>query len=170
MKERAKAITRHGNPLTLVGNEIHVGDKAPDAILLDNDLKPVKISDYKGKVVVLSVAPSLDTPICDMQTRRFNTEAAKLGQVSILTVSMDLPFAQKRWCGAAGIYSVKTVSDHRTAAFGEAYGLLIKELRLLARAVMVIDKEGIIRYYQLVKEIGNEPDYEAVLAAVKKIG
>ncbi|MFH1103170.1 MAG: thiol peroxidase [Pseudomonadota bacterium] len=169
MKERTNAITLHGNPLTLTGNDIRVGDKAPDAILLDNDLKPVKISDYKGKIVVLSVVPSLDTPVCDMQTRRFNTEAAKLENVSILTISMDLPFAQKRWCGAAGIDKVKTLSDHRTATFGEAYGLLIKELRLLARAVLVIDREGVIRYHQLVKEVGKEPDYEAVLAAVKKI-
>ncbi|MEW5910426.1 MAG: thiol peroxidase [Thermodesulfobacteriota bacterium] len=169
MKERKNAVTLHGNPLTLIGNEIHIGDKAPDASFLDNNLKPVKISDYKGKVVVLSVVPSLDTPICDMQTRRFNSEAASLGKVAILTVSMDLPFAQKRWCGAAGIDKVQTVSDHRDGAFGEAYGLLIKELRLLARAVLVIDSHGTIRYYQLVREVGQEPDYTAVLNALKSI-
>jgi thiol peroxidase len=167
MKERHNAVTLNGNPLTLVGNEIHVGSLAPDAVLLDNNMKPVKISDYRGKIIVLSIVPSLDTPVCDMQTRRFNKEAGTLGDAAILTISMDLPFAQKRWCGAAGIDKVKTLSDYLHAAFGETYGLLIKELRLLARAVLIIDREGIIRYYQLVKEVGQEPDYESVLKALK---
>ena len=135
MTERKGAVTLRGNPLTLVGNEVKVGAKAPDVELLDNDLKPVKISSFKGKVAVVSSVPSLDTPTCDMETRRFNTEAAGLGDnVVILTVSTDLPFAQKRWCGAAGVDKVKTLSDHREAAFGKSYGVLIKELRLLARA------------------------------------
>jgi thiol peroxidase len=137
---------------------------------LNNELKPVALSDYKGKVVVISSVPSLDTPTCDMQTRRFNSEAANMGDdVVILTVSMDLPFAQSRWCGAAGVEQVVTLSDHRQAAFGEAYGLLIKELRLLGRAVLVLDREGVVRYCQLVKEVSEEPDYEAALAAVKEL-
>lgn len=170
MSERTNAITLHGNPLTLMGNEIRMGEVAPDTELLDNDLKAVKLSDYHGKIVILSVVPSLDTPTCDMQTRRFNSEAAKLSDdVAILTVSMDLPFAQKRWCGAAGVDQVTTLSDHRTAVFGQAFGLLIKELRLLARAVLVLDREGVIRYFQLVKEVGDEPDYAAALDAVKAL-
>jgi thiol peroxidase len=170
MQERAQAVTLQGNPLTLVGQEITMGNPAPDATLLSNELKPVALSDYRGKVVVISSVPSLDTPTCDMQTRRFNSEAANLGDdVVILTVSMDLPFAQSRWCGAAGVEQVITLSDHREAAFGEAYGLLIKELRLLGRAVTVLDREGVVRYYQLVKEVSEEPDYEAALAAVKEL-
>lgn len=170
MKERTGAITMKGNPLTLVGDEIAEGVAAPDAELLANDLSPVKISDYKGKVCVISAVPSLDTPVCDVQTRRFNAEAGKLGDdVVVLTVSMDLPFAQKRWCGAQGIDKVITLSDHKTAAFGEKYGILIKELRLLARAVFVVDREGAIRYVQLVKEVATEPDYESVLKAVQSV-
>jgi thiol peroxidase len=170
MEERQGAVTLRGNPLTLVGKEIKTGVKAPDVELLDNDLKPVKVSDFKGKVVVLSAVPSLDTPTCDMETRRFNTEAAKLGDnVVILTVSTDLPFAQKRWCGAAGVDKVKTLSDHREAAFGQAYGVLIKELRLLARSIFVTDKNGVIQYVQHVKEVAQEPDYAAVMAAVQKL-
>jgi thiol peroxidase len=163
-------VTMHGNPLHLLGQEVAVGQAAPDVQLLANDLSPVKISDYKGKVVILSVVPSLDTPTCDLQTRRFNSEAAGLGGgVAILTVSMDLPFAQARWCGAAGVEAVKTLSDHREAAFGLAYGLLIKELRLLARAVLVLDSQGKITYIQRVKELSKEPNYDEVLAAVKKV-
>ncbi|WP_054029961.1 thiol peroxidase [Desulfatitalea tepidiphila] len=170
MDARPNAVTLHGNPLTLLGSEIKIGQKLPDAELLNNDLKPVRLSDYKGKIVVVSVVPSLDTPVCDMQTRRFNSEAANLSQdVTILTISMDLPFAQKRWCGAAGVDRVTTLSDHRAAAFGEAAGLLIKELRLLARAVLVVDREGVVRYYQLVKEVGEEPNYDTALSAVKEL-
>ncbi|MCB2225408.1 MAG: thiol peroxidase [Desulfarculaceae bacterium] len=168
MSERNGAVTMHGNPLTLVGAEVKVGDIAPDVTLAANDLSPVNISDYKGKVVVLSAVPSLDTPTCDLETRRFNSEAAGLGDdVAILTISMDLPFAQARWCGAAGVEAVKTLSDYKEAAFGEAYGLLIKELRLLARCVLVLDREQKITYIQLVKELSEEPNYEEVLAAVK---
>ncbi|HUT36865.1 MAG TPA: thiol peroxidase [Planctomycetota bacterium] len=170
MTERTGAITIHGNPLTLVGPELKVGDRAPDFTALDNALNPVKLSSFRGKVVVLASVPSLDTPTCDIETRRFNEEAASLGKdVAVLTVSMDLPFAQKRWCGAAGVENVQTLSDHRDAAFGTAYGVLIKELRLLARAVFVVDKAGIVQHVQLVKEVANEPDYTPVLAAVRKL-
>ena len=159
-----------GNPLTLTGTEVSVGDTAPDVTLANNDLQPVRISDWKGKVVVIASVPSLDTPVCDMETRRFNTEATGLGDdVVILTVSMDLPFAQKRWCGDKGVENVITLSDHKEAAFGEAYGVLIKELRLLARAVFVLDREGVIQYQEQVKEIAEEPDYNAAIEAVKKL-
>ncbi|MGD9125127.1 MAG: thiol peroxidase [Desulfarculaceae bacterium] len=169
MGERKGLITMQGNPLTLIGQEVKQGDKAPDFNALDNDLNPKSLSDYQGKVVVISSVPSLDTPVCDLQTRRFNSEAAGLGpEVAILTLSMDLPFAQKRWCGAAGVDQLTTLSDHRDAAFGQAYGLLIKELRLLARAVMVVDKKGEIRYLELVGELTQEPDYEAALQAVRE--
>ena len=168
MTERPGAITLHGNPLTLTGNEVAVGNPAPEFELLDNDLNPVKLSDYRGKVCIISAVPSLDTPTCDVETRRFNTEAAELGpDIAILTVSLDLPFAQKRWCGAAGVDKVVTLSDHRNAEFGESYGVLIKELRLLARAIFVVDKQGVLRYTQLVKEVGDEPDYGAVLEAAR---
>jgi thiol peroxidase len=168
VKERTDLVTMKGNALTLLGTEVKVGDKAPDFAALDTDLSPVKFSSYRGKVCILSSVPSLDTPVCDLETRRFNEEAGKLGEnVVVLTVSMDLPFAQKRWCGAAGVTRVKTLSDHRDASFGMAYGVLIKELRLLARAVFVVDREGTIRYVQLVKEVANEPDYDLVLKAVR---
>ena len=170
MAERNGAVTMRGNPLTLIGSELNVGDAAPDIEVVDNDLTPVKLSNYKGKVCIVSTVPSLDTPVCDMETRRFNQEAANLGDDTvILTISTDLPFAQKRWCGAAGVEQVVTLSDHRDAAFGNAYGVLIKELRLLARAVFVIDKQGVVRYVQLVKEIAEEPDYDAVIAAAKEL-
>ena len=170
MAERPGVITKKGNPLTLVGQEVNVGDLAPDFEVIANDLSPFKFSTLKGTVCVISAVPSLDTPTCDIETRRFNAEAAKLGpDVAILTISMDLPFAQKRWCGAAGVDRVKTYSDHREAAFGMAYGVLIKELRLLARAVFVVDKTGTLRYMQLVKEVSNEPNYDEVLKAVGQL-
>jgi len=170
MEERSAAVTMHGNPLTLVGRALNVGDPAPDLELLDNDLNPVKLSSFQGKVCVISAVPSLDTPVCDMETRRFNETAGKLGDnVVILTVSMDLPFAQKRWCGAAGVESVITLSDHRDAAFGTAFGVLIKELRLLGRSIFVLDRKGTVQYIQHVKELSEEPDYDAVIEAVRKI-
>jgi thiol peroxidase len=170
MEERTGIITMKGNPLTLIGKEVKVGDPAPDFEVLDNDLSPVKLSSFRGKVCVISSVPSLDTPVCDMETRKFNQEAGKLNaDVQILTISMDLPFAQKRWCGAAGVDKVVTLSDHRNASFGTAYGVLIKELRLLARCVFVVDREGIIRYIQMVKEITEEPDYEAIMDAVNNL-
>ncbi len=165
-----RTVNMRGNPLTLVGEELKVGAKAPDFEVLNNDLQPVKLSSYKGKICIISSVPSLDTPICDIQTRRFNTEAASLSNdVVILTLSVDLPFAQKRWCGAAGVDKVITLSDHRDTSFGNAFGVLIKELRLLARAVFVIDKQGIVRHAQIVGEIATEPDYDAALNAVKQL-
>ena len=170
MRERDGIVTMKGNPITLMGTEPQVGDKAPDFVAIDNDLSPVSFDSFRGKVCIVSSVPSLDTPVCDMETRRFNDEAGRLeDDVEILTISMDLPFAQKRWCGAAGVDKVQTLSDHRDAAFGQAYGVLIKGLRLLARAVFVVDKEGTIRYMELVKEIASEPDYESVLTAVKEL-
>ncbi|WP_449243838.1 thiol peroxidase [Desulfobacca acetoxidans] len=170
MTERQGIITIHGNPLTLLGDEIKVGSLAPDCELLDNDLHPVKLSFYRDKVLVLASVPSLDTPVCDFESRRFNDEAAGLGEaVQVVVVSMDLPFAQKRWCGAAGAARLQTLSDHRQADFGAAYGVLIKELRLLARAVFIVDREGIVQYVQLVPEVAAEPDYEAVLRALNSI-
>ena len=170
MKIQDTEITFQGNPLTLIGTAVHKGDKAPEFTVLGNDMKPVTLSDFKGKTLIISSVPSLDTPVCDAETRRFNKEASGFkGIVDILTVSMDLPFAQARWCGAAGIDSVQTASDHRDASFGNAYGVLIKELRLLARKVFIIDKEGVVRYEQLVKEVAEEPDYEAILKALKEI-
>ena len=170
MTERAGIVTIHSNPLTLVGEEVKVGAAAPDAELLDNDLNAVKLSSFKGKVLVVASVPSLDTPVCDLETRRFNDEAANLGpDIEMLTISMDLPFAQKRWCGAAGVKRLRTLSDHREAAFGTAYGVLIKELRLLARAVFIVDRTGTLQYTQMVKEVTNEPNYEEVLQALGKI-
>jgi len=170
MNERKRAITFEGQPLTLLGEEIRLNQTAPDATVLDNTLNPVGVSDFRGKIVIVSSVPSLDTPVCDAQTRRFNVEAAALGDdVKILTISMDLPFAQARWCGMTGVDAVKTLSDHRDAAFGRAYGVLIKELRLLARAVFVVDRSGIIRHVQVVAEITDEPDYEAALRAVREL-
>jgi len=168
MNERHGPVTFKGTPLTLVGDVPDVGQPAPDFAALDNDLKQVRLSDLRGKVVLIASVPSLDTSVCDTETRRFNEAAGGLGpDVIVLTVSMDLPFAQKRWCGAAGVKAVRTVSDHYEAAFGKAYGVLIKELRLLARAVFVVDAEGTLTYSQLVREMTDQPDYEAALAAAK---
>lgn len=170
MKERTGIITMKGNPLTLVGNEVKVDDVAPDFIVLGNDLSPVKFSSFRGKICIVSSVPSLDTPVCDTETRRFNEEVGRLGSnIIILTISMDLPFAQKRWCAAAGVDKVRTLSDYRDASFGTSYGVLIKELRLLARAVFLIDSKGIIRYIELVKELTKEPDYETILMTLKKL-
>ena len=168
MRERKGVITMKGNALTLVGNEVKVGEPAQDFEVIANDMSSVKLSSFKGKVCIICSVPSLDTSVCDIETRRFNEEAGKLGSdVVVLTISMDLPFAQKRWCGAAGVKYVQTLSDYRDASFGKAFGILIKELRLLARAVFVIDSKGIVRYIQIVPEIASEPDYEAALDAVK---
>jgi thiol peroxidase len=168
MNERTGIITFKGNGLTLQGTPVEKGGKAPDFTVLANDLSPRTLADYKGKVLILSSVPSLDTPVCDVETRRFNQEAADLGDdVKVLTVSADLPFAQARWCGAAGIDAVETLSDHKDLAFGNAYGVVIKELRLLARAVFVVNRDGVITYQQLVSEVTSEPDYEAAIAAAK---
>ena len=170
MEERSAAVSMHGNPLTLIGKELSVGDSAPELEVLDNDLNPIKLSSFQGKVCVISSVPSLDTPVCDMETRRFNEAAGQLGDdVVILTVSVDLPFAQKRWCGAAGVENVVTLSDHRDTVFGTAFGVLIKELRLLGRSIFILDRNGIIQYIQNVKELSEEPNYDAVLEAVQKL-
>ncbi len=170
MIKRENVVTFMGNPLTLLGLEVSEGMAAPDFSVVNNDLGPVTLADCAGKVTVISAVPSLDTPICDMETRRFNQEAQALGDgVKVLTVSMDLPFAQKRWCGNAGVANVQTVSDYQTASFGQAYGVLIDGLRLLARAIFVVDTAGKIAYVQVVPELTHEPDYDAVLDAVKKL-
>lgn len=170
MAERTNMITMKGRKLTLLGSEVRVGQKAPDFEVVANDLSTVKFSSFSGKVCIITSVPSLDTSVCDTMTRRFNQEAAAVGKdVTVLTISMDLPFAQKRWCGAAGIENVQTLSDHRDVSFGKAFGVLIKELRLLARAVFVIDRESILRHIQIVPELTNEPDYGLVLDMVKQL-
>lgn len=171
MTERTGIVTLKGNPITLVGAEIQVGRPAPDVELVANDLSAVKLSSLnRGKLLILTSVPSLDTSVCDTEIRRFNLEAGKLGNdVAVLAVSMDLPFAQSRWCGAAGAQHVQTLSDHRDAAFGKTYGVLIKDLRLLARTVFVVDKQGIVRYAEFVKEVSSEPNYEAALDAARRL-
>ncbi len=166
--ERFGAVTFKGKPQTVLGEPLQVGSKAPDFTLVANDLSPVTLQDSAGKVRLISVVPSLDTGICDAQTRRFNQEAASLGEnVVILTVSADLPFAQKRWCGAAGVDQVQTLSDHRDMNFGLAYGTYVKELRLEQRAIFVVDRNDQITYVEYVPEIAQHPDYEAAIAAVR---
>lgn len=161
--ERTGAVTLKGNPMTLVGPELHIGDKAPDFEAVDSTMKPVNLGATGQKVRIFSVVPSLDTPVCDAQTKRFNDEAAKLPDLEIYTVSMDLPFGQKRWCNDFGIDKVKMLSDHRNASFGMAYGTLIKELRIESRAIFVVDKKGMIQHVEYVKEVADHPDYEAAL-------
>ena len=168
-EERVGAVTFKELPVTLLGPELKVGDQAPDFTVLANDLAPITLQDSKGTVRIISVVPSIDTGVCDQQTRRFNEEATNLPEgVEILTISVDLPFAQKRWCGAAGIDRVKTYSDHRDLSFGQSYGVAIKELRLLARAVFVVDSNDKITYVEYVSEVTNHPDYEAPILAAKK--
>ncbi len=168
--ERKGVVTFAGKPLTLTGDEVKVGDKAPDFKAVDKDLSEVKLSDFAGKVKIISVTPSLDTPVCDLQARKFEEEAGALGdKVSVINISMDLPFAIARFCAGAGIKNIRTLSDHRDASFGNAYGVLIKELRLLSRSVFVIDRSDVIRYIELVPEITNEPDFDKVIAEAKKL-
>jgi len=163
-------VTMKGQPVTLTGEQLNVGDKAPDFTASNTDLQPVRLSDFNGKIMLISSVPSLDTPVCDRETRRFNEEAAAFGdEVQVLTVSMDLPFAQKRWCAGAGIENLATLSDHRAAEFGQKYGVLMKDARLLARAIFIVDADGKIRYKQLVNEVTNEPDYDEVLAALRAL-
>lgn len=170
MNKRNNVVTFQGNPLTLLGPEIAVGMPAPDFTVVKNDLSPATLADLKGEVTIISVVPSLDTGVCDMQTRRFNQEAEALGaKVKVLTVSMDLPFAQARWCGSAGVKNVQTVSDYQTASFGTAYGVLIEGLRLLARAIFVVNAKGVITHVEIVPEMTREPDYAAALDAAKKL-
>jgi len=165
--ERAGATTLRGNPLTVLGPALKPGEKAPDFKAVDDSLKDVNLAGTGSGVRIFSVVPSLDTPVCDAQTKRFNEEAGKLPDVQIYTFSMDLPFAQKRWCGAYGVDHVKMVSDHRDGSFGEAYGTLIKDLRIMSRAIFVVDKNNVIRHAEYVKEVADHPDYEAALAAAR---
>jgi thiol peroxidase len=166
--ERKGLVTIQGNPLTLVGNELKIGDRAPDFQVLSKELAAVSLVDFKGKIKVISVTPSLDTPVCDLQIRRFNQEASGLSdKVVVLNISMDLPFAISRFCTAAGIDKVVALSDHRDASFGMNYGVLIQELRLLARAIFVIDTDDFIRYMEIVPEITSPPDYDKAIQAIK---
>jgi thiol peroxidase len=167
--ERPAATTLKGNPLTLVGPELKTGDKAPDFECVDTGLQPVSLAGTGKTVRIFSVVPSLDTPVCDMQTKRFNDEAAKLKGVDIYTISMDLPFAQKRWCGAFGIDRIKMISDHKSGSFGEHYGTLIKELRIESRAIFVVDKDNTLKHVEYVKEVSEHPNYDAALSAVKQL-
>ncbi|MBD8975596.1 thiol peroxidase [Veillonella magna] len=168
MEKRTGIITFVGNPMTLVGKEVKVGDKAPDFTLLDNGLAVKTLKDYEGKVKIFSVVPSLDTGVCDAQTRWFNQNATALSDdVVVLTVSMDLPFAQKRWCGAAGVENVVTLSDHKDASFGTNYGFLIEELRLLTRGIVVVDKNDKVTYVEYVPEVTNAVNFDAAVEAAK---
>ena len=162
-------ITFAGDPLTLLGNEIKVGDAAPDFNAVGQGLSPVKLSDFAGKVVVIAVYPSVDTSVCAAQNRRFNAEANNLNDVVVLSVSCDLPFAQSRFCAAEGLNNIKTISDHKDLEFGQKYGFWIKELRLLARGTVVIDKKGEVKYVEYVPEVTHEPDYEAAMNVVKNL-
>ena len=167
---RTSAITLKGNPKDVIGPELKVGDTAPDFEAVDTSLKIVNLAGTGDGVRIFSVVPSLDTPVCDMQTKRFNEEAAALPHVKIFTLSMDLPFAMKRWCGAMGVDNLVMLSDHRSGSFGAAYGTLIEDLRIHARAIFVIDAANIIRHVEYVGEVGNHPDYDAALAAARALG
>jgi thiol peroxidase len=169
MSENSVKITFAGNPLTLLGKEIKIGEKAPDFTAVGPGLSPVKLSDFTGKVIVIAVYPSIDTSVCASQNRRFNAEANNLKDVVVLSVSCDLPFAQSRFCAAEGLENIKTLSDHKDLEFGEKYGFWIKELRLLARGTVVIDQTGIVRFVEYVSEVTHEPDYEAALKVVKAL-
>ena len=170
MEKRTGVVTFAGNPIALLGKEVKVGDKAPAFTLLDNGLGEKTLADYAGKVKVISVVPSLDTGVCDAQTRWFNQNVSKLGEnVVVLTVSVDLPFAQKRWCGAAGIDQVETLSDHRDLSFGENYGFILEGLRLLSRGIVVIDKDNVIRYVEYVPEVTSAVNFDAAEAATKAL-
>ncbi len=165
----ARTVTLKGNPMAVAGPELKVGDRAPDFHVVDYNLKPVSLADTGNNVRIFSVIPSLDTPVCDAQTKRFNDEAAKLPGVGIYTVSVDLPFAQKRYCNAFAIDRVKMLSDHRDGSFGTSYGTLIPDLRIESRALFVIDQQGIVRHVEYVKEVGEHPNYEPALAAARSL-
>ncbi len=169
MKESSVKVTFAGNPLTLLGNEIKVGDKAPEFIAVGAGLAPVKLSDFAGKTIIISAYPSVDTSVCAAQNRRFNAEVNHMKDVVVLSVSCDLPFAQSRFCAAEGLDSIITISDHKDLDFGEKYGFVIKELRLLARGTVVIDKSGIVRYVEYVSEVTKEPDYDSALTIIKTL-
>ncbi|MFB3776565.1 MAG: thiol peroxidase [Bryobacteraceae bacterium] len=167
--ERQGAVTLKGNALTLIGPELKKGDRAPEFDVVDTNLAAVNLQQTGKSVRIISVVPSLDTPVCDAQTKRFNDEIAKLPGVEVLTVSMDLPFAQKRWCGAFGVDRVKMLSDHKNGSFGAAYGTLIKELRIESRAIFVVDKDNILQHVEYVKEVTDHPDYDAALKAARSL-
>jgi thiol peroxidase len=169
MQESSVKITFAGNPLTLLGNEIKVGDRAPEFTAVGAGLAPFKLSDVAGNTVVIAIYPSIDTGVCAAQNRRFNSEANQLKDVVVLSISCDLPFAQSRFCAAEGLENIKTISDHKDLEFGQKYGFWIKELRLLARGTVVIDKSGVVRYVEYVSEVTHEPNYEAALAVVKSL-
>ena len=163
-----RTTTFKGDPLVLVGPELKAGDQAPDFELTGNDLSAVSLSQTSG-TRIFSVVPSLDTPVCDQQTRRFNEEAAGIGDITIYTVSSDLPFAQSRWCGAAGVDKVTTLSDHKTGKFGESWGTMIRDWRIQSRAVFVVDGDNTVRYAEYVPEVAEHPNYDGVLAAAKSV-
>jgi len=167
MKKRT--IAMRGIPITVIGEPLAVGDAAPDFTLLDNDFNPVSLRDFGDKVKLISIVPSLDTGVCDFQTRRFNQELSALEGAAVITVSVDLPFAQKRWCGSAGLENAITLSDYLNVEFGKAYGVLIEEKRLLARAVLVLDRQNRVTYAEYLDEVSKHPDYEQALAAVKAL-
>jgi len=170
MTEREGAVNLKGNPKTLVGDEVSVGSPAPAFSVKGQDLSDITLDSFSGKVLIIVTVPSLDTPVCDIETKRFNEEAGKLGDdVEVLVVSLDMPFAQKRWCGLNDATNIKTGSDYMDHSFGTAYGVRIKEVGFLARAVFVIDKDGTVKHAQLVPEVAEEPDYDAVLAAAKEL-
>ncbi len=167
--ERAAATTLRGNPFTLIGPELKAGDKAPDFEVVSDAMQPVNLEKTGQAVRIFSVVPSLDTPVCDAQTKRFNEEAVQLPGIEIYTISMDLPFAQKRWCGNFGVDKIKMLSDHRDGSFGEHYGTLIKELRIESRAIFVVDKDNTIQHAEYVKEVADHPDYESALRVARSL-
>lgn len=169
MEKRSNIVTFKGKAVTLVGPEIRPGTAAPDFTGLSTALAPVKLSDSTGKVRIISVVPSVDTPVCDMQTRHFNEDASKLKEVLVLSISVDLPFALAKYCAAQGIENVQTLSDHKDLDFGLKYGFVIEELRLLSRGIVVVDQAGIVRYVEYVKEVANQPDYDKAIAEAKKL-
>lgn len=170
MQDLEIQVTMKGNPVTLYGYDVQVGESAPNCTLTAVDLSAFELGSLKGKKVILSVVPSLDTATCDLQTKRFNEEASKLGEnVKVITISMDLPFAQSRWCGQTNSDQIITLSDYKDASFGQSYGVLIKDARLLTRAIFIVDEEGILQYKQIVPEIVDEPNYDEALEALAKL-
>ncbi len=168
VQERANAVTLKGNPMTLMGTPVRPGQKAPDFTVLANDMSPVTLASTAGKTRIFLSVPSLDTPVCDTEVKTFSKRAGEVPNTEIIVVSVDLPFAQKRWCGTAGVTNVTTGSDHRDTSFGLAYGVLIKEIRLLARAAFVVNAAGEVTYVELVPEVGEQPKFDAVLQAAKE--
>ncbi len=167
-QERANAVTLKGNPMTLVGPALRVGQKAPDFTVLAQDMSPITLASTGSRARIFLSVPSLDTPVCDLEAKTFAKRAGELGDTQILVVSVDLPFAQKRWCAAEGVTQLRTGSDHRETSFGLAYGVLIKEIRLLARAAFVVNGAGELTYVEYVPEVGSQPNFDAVIRAAKE--